>query len=357
MQTDYLIVGQGLAGSLLAWELLERGKRVFVVDRDEPVTSSKIAAGIVTPITGQRVAPSWRVDEMLDRAQRLYRHVERETGTWLFHPASILRLLASAEEARRWQKKLDENGGQFLKHSGPLEIDSSLFNVEFGGFEMRGAGWLDVPVFIEVTRRMLLERASYAIAELDGREISVSAGGLRWKNVGAECVVFCQGWEGNQNHFFDWVPFRSAKGEILDLACKEALPVESEQVINRKGWLLRTGDRYRAGSTYQWDMDQSNAHHTSEEGRKEIEAKVAAMFRKSPGFQVTNHRAAVRPIIRESRGLIGVHPAAELHGRVAFLNGLGSKGVLNGPFIARQLAEHLVDGTPLEEALDLRRNS
>lgn len=356
MRADYLIVGQGLAGSLLTWELLARGKRVFVVDRDEPVTSSKIAAGIVTPITGQRVAPSWRIDEMLDRSRRLYRQVERETGEQLFHQVSIARLLATEDEAGRWKKKLSENGGRYLKHTAPLEIDGAVYNSEYGGFEMPTAAWLDVPRFLEVTRRVLLERAGYAIADLDAEEIAVSAEGVKWKNVDAEAVVFCQGWEGNRNRFFDWLPFRSAKGEILDFECEGPSPVEGERIINRAGWLLRTGNRFRAGSTYQWDLDEGNAFETTDAGRREIEGKVSAMFRRKPGFLVTGHRAAVRPIIRESRGLVGVHPGAELHDRIVFFNGLGSKGVLNGPFLARQLAEHLVNRVPLEEELDLRRN-
>ena len=53
-----MICGQGLAGTLLAWELVRLGSRVVVVDPGETVTSSKVAAGIVTPITGKRVALS-----------------------------------------------------------------------------------------------------------------------------------------------------------------------------------------------------------------------------------------------------------------------------------------------------------
>jgi flavin-dependent dehydrogenase len=55
-----LIVGQGLAGTALAWRLWERGVPFVVVDRDEAVTCSKIAAGLVTPITGMRLNLNWR---------------------------------------------------------------------------------------------------------------------------------------------------------------------------------------------------------------------------------------------------------------------------------------------------------
>ena len=62
-ERDAIIVGQGLAGTTLAWCLLEAGLSVLVTDREEEVTSSKIAAGLITPITGQRLALSWQVDK------------------------------------------------------------------------------------------------------------------------------------------------------------------------------------------------------------------------------------------------------------------------------------------------------
>jgi len=52
----HLILGQGLAGTAIAWRLWERGLPFLIVDRDEPVTSSKIAAGLLTPITGMRMS-------------------------------------------------------------------------------------------------------------------------------------------------------------------------------------------------------------------------------------------------------------------------------------------------------------
>ena len=53
MKVDYLIIGQGLAGSLLAWELIQRRCSVVVVDNGNE-NASQIAAGLINPITGMR---------------------------------------------------------------------------------------------------------------------------------------------------------------------------------------------------------------------------------------------------------------------------------------------------------------
>ena len=88
---DYLIVGQGLAGSLMAWHLLQRDQRVLVVDRDEPVTSSKVAAGLITPIAGQYFSLPTETDEHLNFAKKTYWDIEELSGQTLFHHIRIAR--------------------------------------------------------------------------------------------------------------------------------------------------------------------------------------------------------------------------------------------------------------------------
>lgn len=353
MKVDFLIVGQGLAGSLLAWELLSRGRRVLVVDRDEPGTSSKVAAGVVSPITGKRLATTWRGDEFMRQATTTYRRIENATGEWLFRPTPIVRLLATDEEERRWKRRVKEGQGEWPPGTQAPEIDESLYRAERGGFEMTAAGWLDVPAFLKAVQGILLERLGYAIGTVAPEEIEVKPGEIRWQNVSADRVIFCQGWQGEQNPFFDWVPFRNAKGQILDVVCEDA--ASEERIMNRGGWMLPLGKgRFRAGATYEWDFGHAEANSTTEAARRELEERLRGLL-KVP-FEVTGQRAGVRPIIRRSRALVGFHPDPAFHDRVGFFNGLGSKGVLNGPFFAAQLAEHLVAGSPIEEELDLRKN-
>ena len=142
------------------------------------------------------------------------------------------------------------------------------------------------------------------------------------------------------------MPFRSAKGEVLDIAIDG---FGDNRVINSGGWVLPLADgRFRAGSTYSWhDLDTV----VTKAGRQRIVKNLRRLL--VPPFAVLDQRAAVRPVINASKVLMGLHPTAE---RVGFFNGLGSKGVLNGPYFAQQLAAHLVEGAPIEEGADLRKN-
>jgi glycine/D-amino acid oxidase-like deaminating enzyme len=214
---------------------------------------------------------------------------------------------------------------------------------------MRGGGWVDVPAFLDAVGREI-DRSpgcGRATAEVIDDDVEVTAESVAWRGVRARHLIFCQGFEGARNRFFDWVPFRSAKGEVLDLAVDG---FGDERVVSGMGgWLLPTGrGGFRAGSTYSWDpLDNV----PTKQGRRRIERTLVRFL--EPRFAVVGHRAGVRPIINASRVLMGLHPA---HERVGFFNGLGSKGVLNAPFFAGQLAAHLTAGNPLDEAVDLRKN-
>lgn len=350
---DTIIVGQGLAGTLLAWALVERGKRVLVVDREEAVTASKIAAGIVTPITGQRLVKTWQLDEMMPGAIDFYARVEKQLGAAFFRRRTILRLLASEVEAQRWGRRRDDDAYRDWVEAAPLE--RGKFRDEFGAFKMRGAH-LDVAAFLAASRCWLAERGMYRCGEVPASaaaiEISDQAVRLPGLAVTAGGIVFCQGWRGGEGEWFDWVPFRSAKGEILELEI-DALHAAPDRIVNRGGWLMPTaGGRFRSGATYDWDrLDEM----PTQSGRLDLEMRLRAMLAPGVEYLVCDQLAAVRPVIRESKALMGRHPAAELQ-RVGFFNGLGSKGVLYGPYFAQHLAAHLIDDAPLEADLDLRKN-
>lgn len=64
----FLIVGQGIAGSVLAWTLLQRGAKVQLADPKLRSSSSRVAAGIINPVTGKRFVKSWNFDLFYPRS-------------------------------------------------------------------------------------------------------------------------------------------------------------------------------------------------------------------------------------------------------------------------------------------------
>ena len=348
---DVIILGHGLAGATLAWHLRWRGWKVLVIDRDEPFTSSKVAAGIVTPISGRRVARSWRVDEFIPAARDFYARAALELGGQHYTEIPYVRLLHTADERRRWEAKRHDPA--FRKLLTPVQpvplVNAAEFNAPEEGLEMQSA-WLDVRAWLAASQRHLERAGAWLTAAIAPEAIRHEMDAVVVHTphpVQAKYLIFCQGFEAAQNPWFPWIRWKSAKGEILNL---HAPGLTEQRIINSGGWLLPFGRNgvFRCGSTYVWDDFTSTPTAAA---RTELESRLQRLLRVP--FTVTGHEAAVRPIINESKAVIGLHP---VHRRMGLFNGLGSKGVLHAPFFAAQLAALLIDGAPVEYDVDVCRN-
>jgi glycine/D-amino acid oxidase-like deaminating enzyme len=328
---EFLVVGQGLAGTALTWALLRRGRRVLVVDGDR-TSASRLAAGLITPVTGKRLAKSWRWDELYPAAVAFYRALEAETGAHFFHQRPALRLFASEAERAEYQRREPDVLRELVRPAGP--VDGAWYNAPFGGFEMPHAARLDVPRYLDVSREQFRTRGAFTPAEVDPRG-----------PFDAHTVVLCRGFAPDSDPWFGWIKFNAAKGEMLTLR----IPGFAEdRVVHRGVWLAPLGNEtFRAGSTYAWDPLDAQP---TPEGRAEIEAKLRTFF-KLP-YEVIDHRAAVRPVIDAGFPVLGRHPD---HPHRVYFNGLGSKGSLLAPFFAQQLAAHLCGEGEIEDTVNVRK--
>ena len=213
--------------------------------------------------------------------------------------------------------------------------------------ELTRGGWLDVPAFLKVIQQYLLERLGYAIGHFDSQDVNFlpKEKGVRWKNITARKIIFCQGWQGTKNSYFSGIPMNNARGDILTFEC--APLTKEKRILNRNGWILPIGqNQFRAGATYDHDY---TSDEPTEEGREIVTQKIQGLIK--PEFNIVDHQSAIRPSIsRNAPGMMGVHPQ---HPELVYLNGLGSKGVSRGPSVTKHLVDYLLDGKPIPQALDI----
>ncbi len=348
----YLIVGQGLAGTALAWCLHERGMPFLIVDRHEAQTSSKVAAGLVTPVTGMRLNLSWRYGELYPEAMAFYQKRERELGERFYFAKPIVRLFRDEKARELWSKRIaDPEVQRYVVAKGADEplLNEAVFANPFGGFEQQHSGWLDAAAFVEASRRFFESLGAWQQGEVHSPELEVKPDEVVWKGRRFAGAVFCTGWEAALHPWFDWVPFKSARGTVLKVAADTA---GEERIINRGCWVLPHRDgQLRVGPTYEVPFSATEPHQPAPGAVAGLEAKLQKLLLRP--YEVLGMQTGVRPIIRDRQALMGRHPARP---RIAFLNGLGSKGVLRAPWLARMLTEHLLDGREIEPELDLASN-
>jgi len=156
MKVDYLIIGQGLAGSAMALQLLESGASVLVVDKERQNSASRVAAGLVTTLAGKGMNPAWRQGEYLAEARAFYARLEEKSGRKLFYEMGVLKAFEDQKQAEKferkkgdvaeWYRELDEEDRLDLDQWGDGSVRNDIQNM--GGFMMRSGGRLDTLAYL-----------------------------------------------------------------------------------------------------------------------------------------------------------------------------------------------------------------
>lgn len=346
---DMVILGQGLAGTALAWCAHWAKLRIAIIDRDEAVTSSKISAGLMTPITGKRLttAPDWQ--QQWEVAQGFYRRVELLTAAKSFRKTAMVRLLNTTEECDFFAKRMETVDFAPLVQSPPKPaLDPAVFEPSRDSFEMREGGQLHVAQYLAASKQFFQREQAYYTADIDlTKDIVLREDGVDLPrfHLQAMRLVFCQGYAGVSNPWFDTLPFNPAKGEMLTVRIP-GLP--EERVIHGGVWLAPLGnERFRVGATYDWSHFD-NVPTAS--GRKELETRLREALRVP--YIVEEHHAAVRPILQTPEPYGGLHPQWP---QLGIINGLASKGALLAPNIAWEFLRSIDADGSLRRTIGLRR--
>jgi glycine oxidase len=90
MKYDYLIIGQGLAGTVLAYQLQKLGRKVAIIDEGVDNTSSRVAAGLANPFTGPKMVKSWKAELLFPYLEQFYKELEAKNRSKIFYIKSTL---------------------------------------------------------------------------------------------------------------------------------------------------------------------------------------------------------------------------------------------------------------------------
>jgi glycine/D-amino acid oxidase-like deaminating enzyme len=385
MQLDLLVIGGGIAGCCVAWQAKRRGLDVGLVDRCHQDTASRVAAGLVTPITGSRLALTWRWPEYFPIAASFYRWLEAHTGERFWHEQPAWRIFGSCEERQRFETRWATSDGlaEQARSGLQLELLSSQsirsLHAPWGGMSMSPAARLGTECFLSSTVIAFQACDRYWPADLDMEHdfrweqgsVSIDALQLRCNQV-----FDCRGFDALGSGWFQSLPLHPARGDILELTASTS-PLSA--VVHADAWAVPLEEsRVLVGATYdrhalhsdipsaaaeearrvlleRWDRMTASSESrplAASKGEAILEQDALGIHLRTNECRVLQQRAAVRPASYDRHPLIGIHPDQT---NIACLNGLGSKGSLMGPGLADKLLALVYDGTALEPELDWGR--
>lgn len=325
-----VIVGAGLAGCALAWQLHRRGQEFTLIESDPEAAGSLVAAGMLAPVTGKAFNPSWRIDEFYAPAMEFYAYVEAELGRQLWFNYPVVRLFFDAKDRCKFEKKHRESP-DLQKWVSVVSDEVYEAHAEYGAVTWASSGRLDVGEFVKATREFFATLGAYQVIPNYSPDDQEGA------------TVYTTGGRGLIESNPIELPNRCAKGEILMV---KAPTLPQDRIISRGTWLVPTGRQdstFLVGANYDWD-DLSNT--PTEAGRETVESGLRSLV--GAAYEVVEHVAGVRPIVRRSEPVISA-----LSGGNYYLNGLGSKGVLYAPRATEILAHAMLDGGEIPDYLKL----
>ena len=330
---DILIVGQGLAGSLLALELEKRGKKVMIIDNNPSVSSSKVAAGLYNPITGRKMAKTWLADEIFPNLSKFYQDLEKKIDAKFHFCKTIYRPFNNVEEQNDWSLRTIELGYAFyikLTVNYPMGINQ-LIN-PLGGFFINCSGMIDVPKLISECKKYFKIKGMYTQESVRVETLEVGEAHVKLGSFEADKIIFCEGPLAVNNPLWSDLKFNLVKGEILDVSCRLVMNL----VLSKGIFMLPYKGYVRVGSTY--DNENQNEEPT-EKGKLELLNRLSKLYKGN--VKILEHRAGLRPATFDRKPFIGFH---DKYKNVAIFNGFGSKGVSLIPYFAMNLADHICFG-------------
>lgn len=327
-----------MSGCALHFELTKRGKKAVIIDQKKENSASRVAAGLINPITGRQYALTWRAKELFIKIAPFYQELETTLETKFYTPLSIFRIPATEGEQNLILTRLQENDYQEFAQFVSPDDDYPL-----GKLKVVKSGWLDTSLFLNAYRNFTISKNEWIDAQFHFSDLNKTP--FHYNDLEYEELVFCQGAVGAENPFFNHLPLKKNKGQLMVV---NAPNLKLDHILIGKVFIIPIEKgRYWVGSTYE---NQFKNDKTTDSGLRDLKRRFELTVNTS--YEIINQFAGIRPTVIDRKPLIGT---SKINHHIHILNGMGSKAVSMLPMLVEEFANYLIHQKPLLSEVNINR--
>lgn len=342
---DVIIAGGGLAGACAAL-ILSADRRVCLFEAEHPAAgASGAAAGLINPLMGRKANPVDQLHASLDAAHTLINKAGAQEHA---QTSGVLRPTVEEKQVEFFQDALEEHPdvAEWLSPEAVTERYPSV-QTKGGALYIPRGGAVDVSGF--VTHMLNTARQQGATVHtgarvadwnesFDAAQVDVSFKDGSQEQLSARWLVLALGWGFLGYSAFEALDLRGVKGQTVRVRCPDEVDPDQLIPMSGRGYIVPDGNTLVLGSSYENEFDDLEP---SDESTQYILNKTSEMLPALDGAEVVDARAGVRVYAGSSnQPFLGPLPD---HERCWAFTGLGSKGLLTAPRLARHLPRYLDD--------------
>lgn len=279
-------------------------------------------------------------------AQKLYRKLEKELEVEFYYERPLVRTLFNRGEENNWQARMLEDAYQTYYHEPPeLGNIPQLTQPAFAYLQVAQTAQVNIGVLVNALRMKRKEEGCFIEEAFQPDQLLIKENTIRYDDLSADRILFCEGWRARFNPWFQDLPYGGNKGEVLLIRLPEA---KLERMFKHRIFIVPfEEDLYWVGST---SDNQFTSEAPTPEGKAYLLARLEEVL--TTPYELVDHRAAIRPTVKDRRPFLGTHSQ---YPPLGIFNGLGTKGASLAPFWANHFATHLVNNSDLDKQVDIKR--
>ena len=325
---DYIIIGQGIAGSTLAWNLYFKNKTFLILDSENNNSASKAALGIYNPITGRRKALTWNLHKVFKGLEKFYTRVEKNIGIKILFKKDIHRPFKNNTDWNDWNIRLSNQNFQKIVKS----IDDKKVITKMSGY-------VNVKKYLTQTRKYFKSKNRYYKYKLNDKNIVIKNNEIRLNGYYAKHIVMCMGIDQKKINFFNKLDIKEVSGNSV----LTELDYSLNYIINKKISIINTSkNKFYIGSTYHNGSEDIGYIKMLDEARNILNKHL--IFKKS--------FFGIRSASKDRRPIIGRHSRIK---NLYIINGLGSKGISQAPYCSDKLFNYIENNKEIDKEINIKR--